>query len=224
MRRREQWVCTAKTQRAPPPPVGRHQINFTLSPPRHCDVIHSSVSPVAMATLPLGAANSLNPSLSRRVNVPPPSPDPSEPSPLAPPEGVQLHHAPTPNCPALCSLLPQCWCRRKEKKKKNEEEGTNTQKEAAPESPTCREHALESWWSKTGEHWSRLPITTAPAHNEKWTTRETPQSPEGSAWKTSCLDGSQLSHLHTMRSLNADAPENTDTHEHAHTRVCVMNS
>lgn len=118
MRRREQWVCTAKTQRAPPPPVGRHQINFTLSPPRHCDVIHSSVSPVAMATLPLGAANSLNPSLSRRVNVPPPSPDPSEPSPLAPPEGVQLHHAPTPNCPALCSLLPQCWCRRKEKKKK----------------------------------------------------------------------------------------------------------
>lgn len=58
VRRREKCVCPTKTQQEPPPRAPPPNQFHTLSPPRHCDVIHSSVSPVAMATLPLGAVHS----------------------------------------------------------------------------------------------------------------------------------------------------------------------
>lgn len=119
MRRREQWVCTAKTQRAPPPPVGRHQINFTLSPPRHCDVIHSSVSPVAMATLPLGAANSLNPSLSLGVSTSlPPLRTPVNPAHLLRLKGYSYTTRPPPIARHSVLYYPNVGVEEKKRKKK----------------------------------------------------------------------------------------------------------
>ncbi len=79
---------------------------YTLSPPRHCDVIHSSVSsqPWQLCSLELFILLHLSFSLPL-ILCPSPSPDPSEPSPLTPSEGVQLHPQPHKHPPPYSLLL-----------------------------------------------------------------------------------------------------------------------